>query len=58
MELNCSYIIEKIEISVSKKTMAIRSVKIIEGENAATIIDFSDVEINKAVNESVFRDIE
>jgi outer membrane lipoprotein-sorting protein len=50
--------IEKIEISISKKTMAIRSVKIIEGENAATIIDFSDVEINKVVNESVFRDIE
>jgi outer membrane lipoprotein carrier protein len=50
--------IERIEISVSKKTMAIRSVKIIEGENAATIIDFSDVAINKPVNESVFRDIE
>jgi outer membrane lipoprotein carrier protein len=50
--------IEKIEISISKKTMAIRSVKIVEGENAATIIDFSDVEINKPVNESVFRDIE
>jgi outer membrane lipoprotein carrier protein len=50
--------IEKIEISVFKKTMAIKSVKIVEGEKAATIIDFSDVEINKAINESVFRDIE
>lgn len=50
--------IEKIEISVAKKTMAIKSVKIIEGENAATIIDFSDVEINKAINESVFQVVE
>ena len=55
---NMAGMIEKIEISVAKKTMAIKSVKIIEGENAATIIDFSDVEINKAINDSVFQDVE
>jgi outer membrane lipoprotein-sorting protein len=55
---NMAGFIEKIEISVAKKTMAIKSVKIIEGENAATIIDFSDVEINKVINESVFKDVE
>ncbi|MGV8056903.1 MAG: outer membrane lipoprotein carrier protein LolA [Smithellaceae bacterium] len=50
--------IEKIEISVAKKTMAIKSVKIIEGENTATVIDFSDVELNKTIRDSVFRDVE
>jgi outer membrane lipoprotein-sorting protein len=55
---NMAGMIEKIEISVTKKTMAIKSVKIIEGENAATVIDFSDVEINKAIDNSVFQDVE
>lgn len=50
--------IQKIEISVSKKTMAVKSVKIIENENTATIIDFRDVEINKPINETIFQDIE
>jgi len=50
--------IEKIEISVVKKSMAVKSVKIIENKNTATIIDFRDVEINKSINESVFQDIE
>jgi outer membrane lipoprotein-sorting protein len=50
--------IQKIEISVVKKSMAVKSVKIIESENAATIIDFRDVEINKTINETVFQDIE
>ena len=55
---NMAGMIEKIEISVAKKSMAIKSVKIIESESAATIIDFSDVEINKAINDSVFQDVE
>ena len=55
---NMAGMIEKIEISVAKKTMAIKSVKIIEGENAATVIDFTDVEINKAINDSVFQDVQ
>jgi outer membrane lipoprotein-sorting protein len=57
VEKNMASMIEKIEISVAKKTMAIKSLKISEGENAATIIDFSDVEINKTINNSVFQDI-
>jgi len=55
---NMAGMIEKVEISVAKKTMAIKSVKIIEGANAATIIDFNDVEINKSINHSVFQDVE
>jgi outer membrane lipoprotein-sorting protein len=58
VERNMAGMIEKIEISVVKKSMAIKSVRIIESENAATIIDFSHVEINKAVNASVFQDVE
>ena len=50
--------IEKIEISVVRKTMVVKSVKIIEGKNAATVIDFSNVEINKEINSSVFQDVE
>jgi len=55
---NMAGMIEKIEISIAKKTMAVKSVKIIEGENAATLIDFHDVEINKVINNSVFQDAE
>lgn len=55
---NMAGIIEKIEISIVKKTMAIKTVKIVEGEKAATIIDFSDVEINKTIDESVFQDVQ
>lgn len=55
---NMAGMIEKIEISVHKKTMAVKSVKIIEGENAATVIDFNNVEINKVINNTVFQNIE
>jgi len=58
VERNMTGMIEKIEISVVKKSMAIKSVRIIESENAATIIDFNNVEINKAINVSVFQDVE
>jgi len=54
---NMAGMMEKIEIAVAKNTMAIRSVKIMESENAATLIDFSQVEINKAINDSLFRDV-
>ncbi len=57
-EQNIAGMIEKIEISVVRKTMVVKSVKIIEGKNAATIIDFSNVEINKGINSSVFQDVE
>lgn len=58
VEQNMAGMIEKIEITVIKKSKAIKSVRIIENDNAATVIDFSNVEINKAINASVFRDVE
>ncbi len=53
-----SGMIEKIEITVSKKAAAVKSVKIIENANAYTQIDFTNVEINKGINGSVFQDVE
>jgi len=53
-----SGMIEKIEITVSKKAVAVKSVKIIENANAFTQIDFTDVEINKVISSSVFQDVQ
>jgi Outer membrane lipoprotein-sorting protein len=53
-----SGMIEKIEITISKKAAAVKSVKIIENANAFTQIDFTDVEINKVINSAVFQDVE
>ena len=55
---NMSGMIEKIEITVSKKAAAVKSVKIIENANAFTQIDFTDVEINKVISSSVFQDVQ
>jgi len=55
---NMAGIVEKIDITIARKSMAIKSVNIKEGEHSATTIDFSDVEINKAVNISVFQDVQ
>ncbi len=53
-----SGMIEKIEITVSRKAAAVKSVKIIENANAFTQIDFTDVEINKVISSSVFQDVQ
>jgi outer membrane lipoprotein-sorting protein len=53
-----SGMIEKIEITVSKKAAAVKSVKIIENANAFTQIDFIDVEINKVISSKVFQDVQ
>ena len=53
-----SGMIERIEITVSKKAAAVKSVKIIESANAFTLIDFTDVEINKVISGSVFQDVQ
>jgi outer membrane lipoprotein-sorting protein len=53
-----SGMIEKIEITVSKKAAAVKSVKIIENANAFTQIDFTDVEINKVISSSVLQDVQ
>jgi len=58
VEQSMAGMIEKIEISFVRKTMVVKSVKIIEGQNAATVIDFSNVEVNKGINNSVFQDVE
>ena len=50
--------IEKIEITISKKAATVKSVKIIESANAATRIDFTNVEINKVISSSVFQDVQ
>jgi outer membrane lipoprotein-sorting protein len=57
-EKNMTGMIEKIEITLSKKSATVKSVKIIEGANNFTQIDFDNVEINKAINSSVFQDVE
>jgi outer membrane lipoprotein-sorting protein len=53
-----SGMIEKIEITISQKTATVKSVKIIESANAATLIDFTNVEVNKAISSSVFQDVQ
>jgi outer membrane lipoprotein-sorting protein len=57
-EKSMSGMIEKIEIILSKKSATVKSVKIIESANNFTQIDFDNVEINKAINSSVFQDVE
>jgi len=52
---NMAGMIEKIEITVTKKAAAVKTVKIIESANAYTVIDFEGMEINKPVDDSVFR---
>ena len=56
MEKNRTGMIEKIEIILSKKSATVQSVKITESANNFTQINFDNVEINKAINPSVFQD--
>jgi outer membrane lipoprotein-sorting protein len=58
IEKNMAGMIEKIKITLSKKETAVKSVKIIESANAFTRIDFSDVQINKAISDKIFQDVE
>jgi len=53
-----SGMIEKIEITVSKKAAAVKSVKIIENANAFTQIDFNDMQVNKVISDKTFQDVE
>ena len=50
--------IEKIEITLSKKDASIKSVRIVEGKAAETFIDFRQVVINQDVSPSVFQDVQ
>ncbi len=58
VEGNMAGMIARIEISVAGKSMAVKSVRIIESEDSLTMIDFSNVELNKSINESLFQDVE
>ena len=58
VEKSMTGMIEKIEITLSKKTATVQSVKITESANNFTQINFDNVEINKAINPSVFQDVE
>lgn len=49
--------IEKIEITLAKKSVIARSVKIIESANNFTQINFDSVNINKAIDPSVFQEV-
>jgi len=53
-----SGMIEKIEITLSKKEGAVKSVKIIEAANNFTQINFNNVKINAVINPSVFQDLQ
>jgi len=55
-EKSMTGMIEKIEILLSKKSATVKSVKIIESANNFTQINFDNVEINKAINPSIFQD--
>lgn len=57
-EKSMAGMIEKIEITLFKKTSTVKSVKITESANNFTQIDFDSVEINKAINSSVFQEVE
>lgn len=50
--------IEKIEITVSRKDAAVKSVRIVESITAETRIDFQQVVINKGIHPSVFQDVQ
>ena len=58
VEKSMSGMIEKIEITVSKKDAAVKSVKITENANSITQIDFNNVEINKVIEGTIFQDVE
>lgn len=48
--------IEKIEITISPKAGTVKSVKIFEGPDNFTRIDFHNVKINSVINPSVFQE--
>jgi outer membrane lipoprotein-sorting protein len=54
---NMAGMIEKIEITVSRKDAAVKSVRIVESVTAETRIDFQQVIINKGIHPSVFQDV-
>lgn len=54
---NMAGMIEKIEITVSRKDASVKSVRIVESATAETRIDFLHVAINQSIPASVFQDV-
>lgn len=50
--------IEKIEITVTRKDASVKSVRIVENATAETRIDFQHVAINQEIQPSVFQDVQ
>ncbi len=55
---NMAGMIERIEITVSRRDAAIKTVRIVESRTAETLIDFQRVVINKDIHPSVFREVQ
>lgn len=56
-EKNMAGMIEKIEITLSRKEPAIKTVRIVENASTETRINFSKVVINQPVNPSLFQEV-
>lgn len=57
VDKNMAGMIEKIEITFSRREMSVRSVRIIESASAETQIDFHQVAINKVIDPCVFQEL-
>jgi outer membrane lipoprotein-sorting protein len=55
---NMAGMIEKIEITISRKDRSVQSVRLVENANAETRIDFQHVVINQGIHPSVFQDVQ
>ena len=49
--------IEKIEITLSPKSETVKSIRIFEGSDNVTQINFNNVKLNAVVNPTVFQDV-
>ncbi len=55
---NMAGMIEKIEITISRKDRFVQCVRIVEGANAETQINFQHVVLNKGIHSSVFQEVQ
>lgn len=55
--INMNGMIEKIEITLSPKGQTVQSVKILEGADNYTLINFNNVKVNAMIDPSVFQDV-
>ncbi|MBN1545766.1 MAG: outer membrane lipoprotein carrier protein LolA [Syntrophaceae bacterium] len=50
--------IKRIEITLSgEKVGAIKTIQIIEGEKASTLLEFKDIELNRGIEDALFREV-